>query len=172
MPQCNVKPFSVLLPDVMKKGCKGVLGIHWRTRAVEDVARYMVDFAWYPEKTNYESFWSVFAQRCFGETDAPEMAEILMELEALGPRWTGGGGQGECAPFTWMAEPVAPKNANLEKLQEIRQKLQSILERDLKEGKTQYLDRVERLIVTIDWVTLYDEAAMQILQAQEISSTD
>ena len=39
MPQCNVKPFSVLLPDVIKKGCKGVLGIHWRSRGVEDVAR-------------------------------------------------------------------------------------------------------------------------------------
>jgi hypothetical protein len=172
MPQCNVKPFSVLLPDVTKKGCKGVLGIHWRTRAVEDVARYMVDFAWNPEKTNYESFWSDFAQRCFGEADAAEMSNILMELEALGPRWTGGGGQHECQPFTWMAEPVSPKEANLKKLQEIRRKLQSISERDLQEGKTQYLDRIERLIATIDWVTLYDEAAMQILQAQAKSATD
>ena len=95
-----------------------------------------------------------------------------MELEALGPRWTGGGGQQECASFTWMAEPVAPKAENLKTLQEIRQKLQMILERDRQEGKNQYLDRVERLIATIDWVTLYDEAAMQILQAQAKVSTD
>jgi hypothetical protein len=61
MPQCNTKPFSALLPDVLKKGCKGVLGIHWRTRAVEDVAAYMMDFAWNPTKTNYEWFWSDFA---------------------------------------------------------------------------------------------------------------
>jgi hypothetical protein len=172
MPQCNVKPFSALLPDVRKKGCKGVLGIHWRTRAVEEVARYMVDFAWNPEKTNYEAFYADFALRCFGEADAPRMSKILMELEALGPRWTGGGGQGECQPFTWMEEPISPKEENLNKLQEIRQELQTILERDRQAGKTQYLDRVERLINTIDWVTLYDTAAMQILQAQAKSATD
>ena len=65
-----------------------------------------------------------------------------------------------------------PKEQNLQTLKNIRQKLQSIAERDRKEGKTQYLDRVERLIDTIDWVTLYDEAAMQVLQAQAKSATD
>ncbi len=172
MPECNVKPFSVLLPDVIKKGCKGVLGIHWRSRGVEEVAAYMMDFAWNPTNTTYESFWSDFAMRCFGEADAAEMSKVLMELEALGPRWTGGGGQAECAGFTWMADPPAPKEENLKTLQTIRQKLQVIVEHDRKAGNTQYLDRVERLIHTIDWVTLYDEAAMQVLQAQEKSATD
>ena len=172
MPQCNVKPFAALLPDVKQKGCKGVLGIHWRSRAVEEVARYMADFAWNPQRTNYEAFYADFALHCFGEADAPEMSKILMELEALGPRWTGGGGQGECQPFTWMEEPISPKEENLKKLSEIRRKLQTILERDLKEGKTQYLDRVQRLIDTIDWVMLYDQAAMQILQAQAKAATD
>lgn len=172
MPQCNVKPFSVLLPDVVKKGCNGVLGIHWRTRAVEDVARYMVDFAWNPAKTNYEAFFADFAARCFGTEDAAEMSKMLMELESLGPRWTGGGGQHECAPFTWMAPPPKPNPENLKTLVRIREKLSSIAERDRRDGKTQYLDHVERLIDTIDWVTLYDEAAMQILAAQEKAKTD
>ena len=109
MPQGNTKPFSVLLPDVLRKGCQGDLGIHWRSRAVEDVAAYMLDFAWNPTKTTYESFWSDFARRCFGEADAPEMAKILMELDALGPRWTGGGGQQECAGFTWMSIRLLPR---------------------------------------------------------------
>ena len=100
------------------------------------------------------------------------MSKILMELEALGPRWTGGGGQIECGAFTWSSRPPIPRNENLQTLKNIRQKLQSIAERDRKEGKTQYLDRVERLIDTIDWVTLYDEAAMQVLQAQAKSATD
>jgi septum formation topological specificity factor MinE len=172
MPECNVKAFSVLLPDVIKKGCKGVLGIHWRSRGVEDVAAYMMDFAWNPTNTSCESFWWDFALRCFGEADAPEMSKLLMDLEALGPRWTGGGGQAECAGFTWMADPPAPKEENLKTLQTIRQKLQVIVEHDRKAGNTQYLDRVERLINTIDWVTLYDEAAMQVLQAEAKSSQD
>jgi hypothetical protein len=172
MPQCNVKPFSVLLPDVTRKGCKGVLGIHWRTRAVEEVARYMVDFAWNPAKTNYEAFYADFARRCFGAADALKMSKMLMELESLGPRWTGGAGQEECQPFTWMSRSQVPKKENLKTLARIRSQLQAIAERDRREGKTQYLDRVERLIVTIDWVTLYDEAAMQILEAQKKSKTD
>ena len=135
MPQCNVKPFSVLLPDVMKKGCKGVLGIHWRTRAVEEVARYMVDFAWNPQKTNYETFYADFARRSFGEADAAEMSKILMELEGLGPRWTGGGGQEECRPFTWMAKPPAPKPENLKTLQEIRGQLQTVCRARSAEGE-------------------------------------
>ncbi len=69
-------------------------------------------------------------------------------------------------------EAAHPKEQNLQTLKNIRQKLQSIAERDRKEGKTQYLDRVERLIDTIDWVTLYDESAMQVLQAQAKSATD
>ena len=116
MPQCNVKPFSLLLPDVLKKGCKGVLGIHWRSRGVEDVAAYMMDFAWNPTKTTYDSFWSDFATRCFGEADAPEMSKILMELEALGPRWTGGGGQIECGAFGWSFQDAHPKEQNLQTL--------------------------------------------------------
>ena len=172
MPQCNVKPFSVLLPDVMKKGCKGVLGIHWRTRAVEDVARYMVDFAWNPAKTNYEAFWSDFAaallRRSRRSGDEQDLDGIGKSRPSLDRRRRTAGVQ----PFTWMAEPVAPKQENLKTLERIRKQLQTIAERDRQEGKTQYLDRVERLINTIDWVTLYDEAAMQILQAQAKSSTD
>jgi hypothetical protein len=172
MPQCNTKPFSLLLPDVLQKGCKGVLGIHWRTREVEDVARYMMDFSWNPSKTTYQSFWFDFAAKCFGQNDAPEMSKLLVDLDALGPRWTGGGGQHECQPFTWMAPPPAPNPENLKKLQQIRHKLQSIADLDRRNNRTQRLDRLERIINTIDWVTLYDEAAMQILKAETLSTTD
>ena len=72
---------------------------------VEDVAAYMFDFAWNPAKISYESFWSDFAVRCFGEADAPEMAKLLMELDALGPRWTGATGQVECGSFIWSSSP-------------------------------------------------------------------
>lgn len=171
MPQCNTRPFSVLLPDVLQKGCTGVLGIHWRTRAVEDVAAYMLDFAWKPATTTYESFWADFALRCFGKADAPEMTALLMELDALGPRWTGGSGQHECWTFSWAFYKTAPKEENLQVLQRIRQQLSVIAEHDRLDGQHQFLDRVERLINEIDWVVLFDDAVMQIRQAEAKSAT-
>ena len=171
MPQCNTRPFSVLLPDVLQKGCNGVLGIHWRTRAVEDVAAYMLDFAWKPATTGYESFWADFALRCFGKADAPEMTALLMELDALGPRWTGGSGQSECWTFSWALYKTAPQEENLQALQRIRRQLSAIAEHDRREGRQQFLDRVERLINEIDWVVLFDDAVVQIRQAEARSAT-
>ena len=165
MPECNVKPFSALLPDVLAKKCKGVMGIHWRVRDDEDVAKYMMNFAWNPLGTTYEGFWADFATRCFGPTDAPAMTKLLIELDALGPRWTGGAGQTECGTFAWEDGDGMPKPENLAKLQEIRAKLVEIAARDRKEGKTQFIDRLERLIATIDWVTLYDQAAVLAIKA-------
>ena len=166
--ECNTKPFSLLLPDVVKKGCKGVLGIHWRSREVEDVAAYMNNFAWNPKGITYESFWLDFARRCFGPDDAPEMAKLLMQLDALGPRWAGGGGQVECGAFCWELDNVMPKAENLQTMQEVRQKLVAVLDRDRKAGKTQFTDRLERVINSIDWATLYDDAAVKILQASTL----
>ena len=37
-PQTNVTAFEPLLQDIVRKGCQGALGIHWRTRNIEDVA--------------------------------------------------------------------------------------------------------------------------------------
>ena len=78
---------------------------------------------------------------------------------------------GRACPATGR-QACPTQKENLNTLTRIRKQLQAIADRDRKQGKTQYLDRVERLINTIDWVTLYDEAAMQILQAQAKSATD
>ena len=135
MPECNTKPFSALLPNVLAKKCKGIMGIHWRVRDVEDVARYTFDFAWNPRTTTYEGFWADYALRCFGPAEAPEMAKLLMELDSLGPRWTGGSGQTECGTFAWEQGGGMPKPENLAKLQEIRARLVEIAERDRHAGR-------------------------------------
>ena len=55
------------------------------SRAVEDVARYMVDFAWNPQKTNYESFCVRFRpallrrSRCTGDEQ---------DLDGVGSAWS------------------------------------------------------------------------------------
>jgi hypothetical protein len=50
-PQPNVHAFAPLLDDAQQKGCQGILGIHWRTRAVEEVAGYTFRRAWEPDLT-------------------------------------------------------------------------------------------------------------------------
>ncbi|MBN1421900.1 MAG: hypothetical protein JXP34_24220, partial [Planctomycetes bacterium] len=106
-PQVNVKPFTFLLRDALKKGCQGVLGIHWRTRGVEEVVAYTAQFAWNPDLT-YEDFYDGFAERCFGKEHASEMSAILQELESMGPRWTGTVGQVECGGFQWTTDGKRP----------------------------------------------------------------
>jgi len=50
---------------------------------VEDVARYMMDFAWNPDATTYESFWQDFARRCFGPKDADEMSRFMAAFKEI-----------------------------------------------------------------------------------------
>ncbi len=168
-PQCNVTPFSHLLPDALQKGCQGILGIHWRTRGVERVAAYTYQFAWNPQLTTSQFWWN-YANRDFGSADAPEMSRIMQELEALGPRWTGGSGQTECGNFQWFSIPnQLPKPQNLAILSQIKGRLQAIRHRDETAGKLQYLSHLDHLIYTIDWLTNYDKAALLITSAQSLT---
>src|SRR5690606_24911486 len=93
-----------------------VLGIHWRTRDIEENMAYMIRSAWEPGLTA-EAFFEDYARRCYGPELAAPMAEIHIELDRLGYRWVGGGGQAECAPFTW-GPGEAEKDRALGALQE------------------------------------------------------
>jgi len=158
-PQCNVKPFTALVRDAQAKGSQGLLGIHWETRGVEEVAAYCAQFAWNPD-LSYEDFYRTFARKCFGEQHAEEMAQILMQLEALGPRWTGGPGQVECGGFEWFSDARRPKPDNLQALRGIRSTLLGFgFPAPIVEG---YADRARYLVGTLDWVLNYDEAALEL----------
>lgn len=100
MPQPNLEETAGACRDALAKGCQGILGIHWRTRAVEESAGYVSRFAWDPDLT-VEDYLDAYAAHRYGETDAPIYAPVLQRLQRLGYRWAGGGGQNECAPFTW-----------------------------------------------------------------------
>ena len=52
----------------------------------------------------------------YGDGIGPEMSAIHQQLEALGPRWTGGQGQVECGGFEWFSGPARPQQANLDTL--------------------------------------------------------
>jgi hypothetical protein len=160
-PQANTRNFVPVSRDARAKGCQGLLAIHWRSRDVEETAAYAAQFAWEPS-LSYEDFYRRFAAKSFGREYAEEMGRILRQLEALGPRWTGGGGQSECGYFAWFECKEMPKPENLATLARIRQRLGQIqAEMELK-GRREGLERMRHLVTTIDWVVRYDAAALKL----------
>lgn len=160
-PQCNVRPFVPLCRDVLAKQCRGMIGVHWCTRDVEEVAGYQARFAWNPA-LSYEAFYDAMAQRCFGVRWAKPTSQILQGLDTLGPRWTGSLGQAGELGFSLSDPYPAPKEANLQKLADYRRQLDGIRQEMLASGQLQGLERIEWLLTTIDWVTRFDHAVLRL----------
>lgn len=179
-PQVNVKPFTFLLRDALKKGCQGALGIHWRTRGVEEVVAYTAQFAWDPT-LSYEAFYDRLATRCFGSEHAKELSAILRELESMGPRCTGTVGQVECGRFDWTTDGNRPDPRKLQRLDQIAQRLAEIQidlgvsggsapadwTPDSPDGASRperrYVERLMHLRRTIQWLATYDRAIDRFL---------
>ena len=138
-----------------------MLGIHWLTREVEEVAAYQGRFAWDPNLT-YQGFYDGFAERCYGKPWAAQMSKIHRELESLGPRWTGAFADSDIRPVTWAAKDHTIKPENRTKLAEIRQQLVTIREQMIAQKRREGLERVEWLITTIDWLIRYDDACLKL----------
>jgi len=118
-PQTNVTAFEPLLKDTVSKGCQGALGIHWRTRNVEDVAGYLYRFGWNPRLTAAE-FFAGYARDHYGPADAERMARVHLRLEEFGPQYVGARGTTECGSrhFIWFTtqgktpQPWEPNRAS------------------------------------------------------------
>jgi hypothetical protein len=162
-PQCNVRPFVDLCRDALAKGSQGILGIHWRTRGVEEVAAFTAQFAWDPTLT-YEGFFDGFARRCFGEKYGQEMSHLLQELESLGPRWTGARGQVECGRFAWFSSPDRPRPENLARLAQIDARLTQIQQAIA----PRHRERLDYLLHMLRWLVRYDQAAVLLQPGGEV----
>lgn len=174
-PQPNVTPFAPLLADAHKKGCRGVLGIHWRTRAVEEVAGYTFRRAW-DSQLEPAAWFADFADRAYGATAGSEMASVHQRLEELGPRWTGAAGQYECFRFDWFsplrAELLDPPDESprpfrnrllpdpdrTAQLQRLRQRVE-VLARG---ASGTAAERFAYLLSQMRWVAGYDRAGLQL----------
>lgn len=172
-PQPNVHAFAPLLSDARTKGCQGILGIHWRTRAVEEVAAYTFQWPWQPNLTP-EAFFARFSTACYGPKRAARLAHLHGQLERLGPRWTGAMGQVECGSFTWFSlsghqiptqdaiPPFRagqyPRTENLTMLTLIEHAIEAELA-DLASAERRPRERLEYLLRTLRWVMKYDAAA-------------
>lgn len=107
-PQPNVESLKNLCPDALRKGCQGLLTMHWRTRDMEEEAGYAARFAW-DTKLTPESFFDRMAGDAFGTDHGEAMAGHLLELQRLGQRWTGVRSPAEIAEMIFTAwDPPAP----------------------------------------------------------------
>ena len=99
-PQPYVHTYAAMARDAQQSGSQGILGIHWRTRDLEENFAFLVDYAWQPGLTA-EEFFRQYARRAYAPAIAEAMASIHAELDQMGYRWVGGSGQAECMPFGW-----------------------------------------------------------------------
>lgn len=160
-PQCTTQHIAPICRDVLAKKCQGMLGIHWLTREVEEVAAYQARFAWDPNLT-YQDFYDGFAERCYGKPWAAQMSKLHRALESLGPRWTGAFADSDIRPVTWAAKDHTIKPEYRTRLAEIRAQLNAIREQMIAQKRREGLERVEWLTTTIDWLMRYDDACVKL----------
>ncbi len=161
-PQPFVAIYEPMMRDILAGGSQGVLGIHWRTRDIEENLAYAIAAAWDPQLT-VRRFFDDLAARCYPPAIAPRMADIHRELDALGYRWIGGSGQAECAPFAWG--PGEP--AKVAALRELRDRVAAL------QGQAgRSLDRLRWLLGVMDWVLTFQEAQTAALTAEKLLAHD
>ncbi len=168
--QANVKPFTALVRDARAKGCQGLLAIHWQTRGVEEVAAYAAQYAWNPALT-YEDFYADFARKCFGQKHGPEMASVLVRLEALGPRWTGASGQVECGGFQWFSDDRRPREENFQALEEIDATLARLAADCARGPGARHAERLRYLRASVAFALRFDRAAIELADDGRIASS-
>lgn len=154
-PQPYVHVYEQMARDAHQGGSQGLLGIHWRTRDIEENFGFMVDYAWQPGLTARE-FFSQYAKRCYPPAIAAQMAAIHDQLDSLGYRWVNGGGQAECGGFTWG--PGTEEKAQA--LQKLRDEARALLPRA---GRSR--SRLQWLLDEMDWVLLYRNAEVKAVEA-------
>jgi len=157
-PQPWVHPYEQMMHDVHRGGSQGILGIHWRTRDIEENFAFLVDSAWQPGLTSGE-FFARLAQRCYPPRIAPDMAIIHSELDRLGYRWVGGAGQAECGTFDWG--PGTKEKADA------LERLGHWLDRIRQKAGTDS-PRLDSLRNRIDWVLRFREAETAAVRAREL----
>ena len=164
-PQPNAGRWLNACRDSLAKGSRGILGIHWRTRDVEESHAMMSQFAWNPNLT-YEGFYTDYARRCFGEKHASEMADVLMQMQSLGYRLVGGGGQAECGHFGWGSPPDPEK---VSKLEGIVVRLKSDLSDMSDPSDSGPAERCAYLISTAEFALAYERTAQLLSSGGEVA---
>jgi hypothetical protein len=155
-PQANARIFAQTVRDARAKGCQGLLAIHWRTKEVGESQALVADYPWNPDRTATQ-FYQDYASRRVGPAQGPAFGKTLQDLDALGYRWLGGGGQSECGNFAWC---YVNDPARLPQLRTLRGRLvavrQALHPGDCPSGA---VGRVDDVLASLDRCLLFNEVA-------------
>ena len=157
-PQPYVHTYEAMARDAQQSGSQGILGIHWRTRDIEENFAFLVDYAWQPGLTAKE-FFRQYARRAYAPAIAEEMAAIHAELDQMGYRWVGGSGQAECVPFGWGPG----EDARAQKLGQLQARARQLLP---EAGGS--AARLEWLLNEMEWVLRFQQAEKAALKAGQL----
>ncbi|MBQ9358948.1 MAG: hypothetical protein IJT95_05340 [Abditibacteriota bacterium] len=153
-PQPHVHTLEAALKDALRKGCGGIMGIHWETGDIEQDWDYITCKS-RDKGLAAEEYFAGLARRAF-PGPPEETASLLSALDSLGYRWVGGTGQNECAAFSFG--PGLPEQEK--RLAEIYEGLKGAEE---KYGSTYSL---RRLLARIKWVLDFDEAQRSAVRGE------
>jgi hypothetical protein len=161
-PQPNVLAFEDILKDIKAKGCQGALGIHWRTRNVQDVAGYLYRFGWQPS-LSAQAYLKDYARHLYGPELAERMSDVHLQLERYGAAYVGASGTTECAsPFWWFSPRFGfPDKIRLEELKKLRDELRA-KSTALGAGRSGTSIELSDLANTIHWLVIRAETGTQI----------
>lgn len=155
-PQANAHVFAETVRDARRKGCQGLLAIHWRMKEVGESQALVARYAWEPQQT-LAGFYRDYGIRRFGRRHGAAIGKVLQELDAMGYRWLGGPGQAECAPFSWCYVPDAERGR---KLRAARARLAALRQRLRQDDPpAEALGRLDDVIATIDRGLLFNRVA-------------
>ncbi|MBC7330383.1 hypothetical protein H5T88_08510 [bacterium] len=155
--------YEKLMRDALKKGCQGILAIHWRTRGIEETCSFFSQFPWHPN-LSFRGFYDRYASLLVGGNEGKELADILRNLQELGYRWIGGAGQAECGGFSWSAG----EEEKVGKVKELSERLSNLKQRLKKMDRENEAERLDYYIKTAEWAILYHKTARAMLALNTI----
>jgi hypothetical protein len=161
-PQPNVLAFEDIMKDIQAKGCQGALGIHWRTRNVQDVVGYFYRFCWQPDLTASQ-YLKHYARDLYGPELAERMARIHLKLERFGPGYVGASGTTECANTFWWFSPRFgfPDKVRMDELRSMTAELRSMIKDSGAKNPGAAIE-LSDLANTLDGLVIRAETGMQI----------
>lgn len=161
-PQPNVLAFEDIIKDTIAKGCQGMIGIHWRTRNIQDVAGYFYRYCW-QTSLKAEQYFKNYSRHLYGPEFADRLSQIHLQLESFGAAYVGSSGTTECAPAFWWFSPRFgfPTVTRLDELKKMRDELRAMAVA-LKDGPSTAPVELTDLANTIHWLILRAETGLQI----------
>jgi len=156
LPQPYVGEFKKICDRSAEYGIDGLIGIHWRTRMVEQNFAYMAECSWNPGLSP-EDFYKDYCSKNFGAETTDTITKLFLDLEKVGLYGV------EITPefydYSFSEPPAARENNTLKKLNKIKDGLEHVYELiPRKQGR----ERLDYYINMLKWSILFFESRKEV----------